>query len=260
MYKYRGFAKRSLIAMQCVFLCSSAAAAAVDVVLLPTDDALVLTAPSIGAGFPSNRTEENRGGDLFLEAFAGDLPGGTDPTRSSIDFSFLKFDLSGISASPVDVGSIQLHIEATIVSASGAVSLFYVSDDSWTEGTGSSNSSINPSLDATTGVTGKNFGQPFLANLDRSSDLLATLPQPSVGEIIFDFSSFDLTTDLNDGLLTVAIVLDDVPSFRDQPGQIRFSSREGPVSPFLRVVLVPEPSTFGFLSLMACLVAARRRP
>ncbi|MEM9354393.1 MAG: hypothetical protein AAGA92_15410 [Planctomycetota bacterium] len=209
---------------------------------------MVLTAPDIGTDPATNRTRENRGSFEFLEAFAGDLPGGSNDTRSAIDFSFLKFDLSGIVG---QVQPLELEVHATSVVASGLVSVFRVPDDDWTEGIG--NGSQNPSLDPTTGITGQNFGIPFLANLNKPADRLATVAQPVLGTVVFDLSGADLSADIANGFLTLAIALDDVPSFRSTPSRMRFYSKEGAIAPLLRVQVVPEPTS---IAVMVILVAS----
>lgn len=251
----RGTSLTWVVACVVVVFGAVGAARAAVIELTPTDDALVLVAPSIGLTPNSSRRLENRGGQEFLEAYAGNLPGNIDATRSAIVFSFLRFDLSQVE-DPMD--SVSLRLETTQSINSGPVSFFRVTNDSWSEGSGASPlGQQNVAADPLTGITGSNFGDAFLSNLDRPNDLLATVDQPSVGSLTVPFASFDITPDIDDGFLTIAVVLDDAPSFRQIPGLIRFGSKESPTPPTL--IVVPEPSTAWALAGAIWVLRKRRR-
>ncbi len=204
--------------------------------LEPTDDSIVLTEPA-------SRLEENGGDSPFLEVFAGDEPGGNDPLNSAIDFSFLRFNLSGVTW---PVTSLQLVIHTTIVSGSSTIGLYHVADNNWAQGTGvfSPFGTINPSPDPMTGITGANFGDAFLADLNKSQDLLAQATPTQAGQdVVFDFSGYDLQPDIASGYLTLALAYESVPQYQSTDQQVRFSSKEGLNPPTLEIGHLAIPIT-----------------
>lgn len=228
----------------------TAPAKAAPILLTPTDDGLVLTAPTS----PTNRSLENWGGHNALEVFAGFGPG-PGLTGGAIDFSFLRFDLSSIAG---PASSIRLHLEVTNILNPTSLSLFRVANDSWAEGTGVPGGPfglgpINTSPDPLTGITGSNFGNSFLNNLNKGTDTLATVNVSATGPLVIDFSGFDVSSDLADGFLTLALAFDDVPAFTGGAfKQIGFSSKEGNSAPQLEfdgVAAVPEPSSLALFGI-----------
>ncbi|MEO0965309.1 MAG: hypothetical protein AAFY08_09335 [Planctomycetota bacterium] len=205
--------------------------------------------------YPHNRRLENRGQDDFLQAFTGNNPGGLNATFSAVVFSFMKFDLSSITA-PIDTVTLTLTAFSSI--SPGTVSIFKVDDDNWAEGPGSSPFGLpSTSLDPNTGITGQNFGDAFLANLNKSTDLLASVDSPGVGEVVFDLSAGEYSDDLSDGFLTLALALDDVPAFRSSAGLFSVYSAESDTPPVLTII--PEP-TLGCVVLVGSLIAMSHRP
>lgn len=202
--------------------------------LTPVDDAIVLT---------RIRTQENWGASPLLEVYSDSSVG---------DFSFLRFNLSGISGT---ISSMRLRLYPTIIENAALMGLFYVANDNWAEGGGEG--AINTSTDPTTGITGANFGQPILNTLNKSTARLATAMPTAVGtEIVFSFVK-DMTADRLDGFLTLMVALDTVDAPRSPRNFIRMSSSEGSYAPILEleIATVPELSCWMFF-----LCAALFRP
>src|SRR5262249_15856430 len=191
---------------------------------------------------PSSRTQENFGAWPYLEVFAGTTPG-NDPLLSAIDFSFLRFDLSQIKQ-PIVSASLHLHTTARPGVPRpvnpGVVGLYLVPAGGWAEGQGTANGAgfgtINTSSDPETGITGANFGLPFLAGLDKSKDLLARETVTDVNQdVVFKIGRLDLTPELVSGSLTLAVAFTSVPQYQPAEELVDFSSKEGTNPPYLQL-------------------------
>ncbi len=156
--------------------------------------------------------------------------------------SYLRFALDGMPASS-QIASIELNLYQYV--AGGyvpIVNVYHVPDDTWSE----------------TATTWNN--QPYTALL--ASDLLAT------EDIGFDagWKSFDLLSnglwdydaDLADGYVSLLIRSnengDEAHSFYSREEAV-----EGDYAPFLRITLLPEPATLGWLAIGVVLGMTRRR-
>ncbi|MBI3413924.1 MAG: DUF11 domain-containing protein [Verrucomicrobia bacterium] len=207
--------------------------------LIPTDDALVLTEPATSV---RSRTNENWGAADYLEVFVGDGSVTNHSTLSAVDFSFLRFDLSQAPNGIPTFKTARLHLNVlaksgiSIATDRDILGLYHVTDNRWSEGVGkptvgSGFGTTNNSPDPLTGITGGNFGIPFLNDTNFNANLIATTNFQNVGsELVFELvlpPSY-----LADGFLSLAIMFTNRTLTAPQR-LIQFSSKEGKNPPFL---------------------------